>query len=222
MTHLVPLGSTGWSVWRDVLIRSAGFPADGLARFAATDCAAAADRYLVGEVAEDVLTKAYQQASDAAAGQVCAIAADPLFREAVAWQNPEVLVALDGLVAAGPQGPRNVRRRGRENVVAGYWQRYVAKTETIGFFGPVCWAVVEPGFAGVIARPGRGLLRRRRTYLEYWALAAFADRLAADTRVRRWFAPVLPPHLTLDGRTVLRPLGRPVPVSAAEAAVLRW
>src|SRR5580698_8816176 len=26
--HRVPLGGTGWSVWRDVCVRSAGFPAD--------------------------------------------------------------------------------------------------------------------------------------------------------------------------------------------------
>jgi hypothetical protein len=220
--HLVPLGGTGWSVWRDVLLRSAGFPVEGLARFAAPACAAAADRYLAGEAAEDAFTRAYRDAGDESAELVCAVAADPLFREAVTWQNPDAVVALDGLVAAGPNGPRNVRRRGRENVVAGYWQRYVAKTETIGFFGPVCWGRVDPcaAAAGLTVRPGPGLLRERRVYLEYWALAAYAGRLAADPLVRRWLAPVLPPHATLDGRTVLRPVHPPAPVSAAEAAVL--
>ncbi len=221
MTHLVPLGDTGWSVWRDVLVRSAGFPADGLARFAAPDCAATADRHLAGEVGEDVFAKAHAEAVDAAAAHVCAIAADPLFREAVAWQNPGVLVALDGLVAAGPAGPRNVRRRERENVVAGYWQRYVAKAETIGFFGPVCWGRVAPGQAGLSLRPGPGLVRDRRLYLEYWALAAYADRVAADPRVRPWLAPVLPPHLTVTDREVLRPAQPPAPVSATEARLLR-
>jgi len=220
MTHLVPLGDTGWSVWRDVLLRGAGFPIDGLTRFAAPDCAATADRHLAGELAGDVFAKALAKAVDAEAAEVCAVAADPLFREAVTWQNPGVLVALDGLVAAGPAGPRNVRRRDRENVVAGYWQRYTAKSETIGFFGPVCWGTVQPG-PGVTLRHGPGLVRERRLYLEHWAITAYADRLAADPAVRPWLAPVLPPHLNLEGRTVQRVARLPVTVSAPEADALR-
>lgn len=222
MTHLIPLGGTGWSVWRDVLLRSAGFPADGLDRFAAPDCAAVADRHLAGEADLDEFAAAYERASQSSAIEVCAVAADPLFREAVAWQNPEILVALDGLVKAGPHGPRNVRRRGRENVVAGYWQRYVVKSETIGFFGPACWGEVEPGAGGLTTRPGASMLRSRHVYLEYWALAAFADRLAMDPQVRPWLAPVMPPHLSLEDRVVLRPAQRPVPVSLTEALALGW
>jgi hypothetical protein len=220
VTHLVPLGDTGWSVWRDVLLRSAGFPADGLDRFAAPDCAGAADRHLAGHLDAPAFLAAYADATRASAAAVCEIAADPLFREAVTWQNPEVLVALDGLVKGGPDAPRNVRRRGRENVVAGYWQRYVAKCETIGFFGPVCWGTVEPGPATVTTKPGPGLLRRRTVHLEYWALAAYADRLAADPPVRAWLAPALAPHACLDGRVVHRPARRPAPVSLTESIAL--
>ncbi|WP_223201114.1 lantibiotic dehydratase, partial [Micromonospora sp. M42] len=151
---------------------------------------------------------------------LCGIAADPLFREAVAWQNPEALVALDGLLRDGPDAPRNVRRRGRENVVAGYWQRYVAKCETIGFFGPVCWGTVAPGAPGVTAVPGPGLLRRRAVHLEHWALAAYADRLAADPQVRQWLAPVRAPHVHLADRVVHRPAQRPEPVSLSESIAL--
>ncbi|MET8043679.1 hypothetical protein ABZU25_22790 [Micromonospora sp. NPDC005215] len=45
MSHVLPLGGTGWSVWRDVVLRTAGFPAEGLADFAAPD---AADALLSG------------------------------------------------------------------------------------------------------------------------------------------------------------------------------
>ncbi|MEU2613145.1 lantibiotic dehydratase [Micromonospora sp. NPDC007271] len=222
MTHLVPLGDTGWSVWRDALLRSAGFPADGLDRFAAPDCADAADRHLAGDLDASAFTAAYADATRASSAAVCEIAADPLFREAVTWQNPDVLVALDGLVKDGPDGPRNVRRRGRENVVAGYWQRYVAKCETIGFFGPVCWGTVEPGPATITTRPGPGLLRQRAVYLENWALSAYSDRLAADPLVRAWLAPALAPHAWLDGRVVHRPAQRPTPVSLTESIALGW
>ncbi|MGA4687401.1 lantibiotic dehydratase [Micromonospora sp. AB353] len=220
MTYLVPLGDTGWSVWRDVLLRSAGFPADGLDRFAAPDCADAADRHLTGELDETAFAAAYATAVRASSAALCGIAADPLFREAVAWQNPEAMVALDGLLRDGPDAPRNVRRRGRENVVAGYWQRYVAKCETIGFFGPVCWGTVAPGAPGVTAVPGPGLLRRRAVHLEHWALAAYADRLAADPQVRQWLAPVRAPHVHLAGRVVHRPAQRPEPVSLSESTAL--
>ncbi|MFL6139715.1 MAG: lantibiotic dehydratase [Frankiaceae bacterium] len=227
MTHLVPLGDTGWSVWRSALLRSAGFPVDGLLAFAAPECAAAADAVLAGDGAPDAgstgaaLGTALELATEANAGLLCEIAADPLLREAITWQNPEVLVALDRLVAAGPSGPRNVRRRDRENALAGYWQRYVAKAETIGFFGPVCWGTVEPGADGLDARPGPALVRHRRVFLEHWALDALGDRLAADPEIRRWFAPVLPPHHAIDGQQVLRPAQPPVPVPPLDAEVLR-
>ncbi|MGK5739881.1 hypothetical protein [Micromonospora sp. URMC 103] len=31
MNHRIPLGDTDWWVWRDVVLRTAGFPAAGLA-----------------------------------------------------------------------------------------------------------------------------------------------------------------------------------------------
>jgi len=46
--HTVPLGDTGWTVWRWGLLRAAGFPADGMERFAAPGAAAAADARLDG------------------------------------------------------------------------------------------------------------------------------------------------------------------------------
>ncbi|MEU8328582.1 hypothetical protein [Micromonospora sp. NPDC048839] len=39
MSHVLPLGGTGWSAWRDVVLRTAGFPAEGLTDVAAPDAA---------------------------------------------------------------------------------------------------------------------------------------------------------------------------------------
>lgn len=218
--HRVPLGETGWTVWREALLRGTGFPAAGLELFAAPDCARAADALLAGETDADVFDKALGQAAAANAAQVCAIAADPLFREAVTWQNRGVLVTLDALVRGGPSQRRDSRRRERERVVARYWQRYCGKNETVGFFGPVAWATVDPAAPALAVRPGPGLVRERRVILEDWAPRRYAEVLAGDPRVRRWLPPALRPHLTLDGRRVLRPAQPPVPVSAAEAALL--
>ncbi|MER5327044.1 lantibiotic dehydratase, partial [Streptosporangium roseum] len=217
----VNLGDTGWSAWSDALLRTTGFPADGLEAFAAPSAAAAADDLLAGRGDTEVFDKALSGAIAAGARKICDIAADPLFREAVTWQNPGVLVALDGIVAGGPDAPRNVRRRDRERAVIRYWQRYCAKNETIGFFGPICWITLDPETDRALdVRVGPGLLRERRVFFEGWAITAYADHLATDPQVRRWWPPALQPHLTLRERELLRPLQPPLALSAPEAALL--
>ena len=219
MSHELPLAGTGWSVWRDVLLRTAGFPADGLDRFTAPEAAAAADALLAGTGDAGVFDKAFAEALHAGAVAANEIAADPLFREAVTWQNPGVLASLDGLLAGGPDPARNVRRRDREKALLRYWQRYCAKSETIGFFGPVSWGRVDDT-AGTHVRLGTGLVRERRVFFEAWAVQCLADGLAGDLAVRRWWAPVLRPHLTLDGRLLRRPLRPPLELSTVDRAVL--
>ena len=177
MSHLLPLGDTGWSVWRDVVLRTAGFPAAGLDRFAAPACAAAADALLAGDTGPEVFGEALAEAFAASSGVAGELAADPLLREAVTWQNPDMLIALDGLLRTDPQ-VRNVRRRKRELSLLRYWQRYCGKAETIGFFGPVCWGTFDTTRPGLHAAPGDALVHRRRVYFEAWALIAYADRLA--------------------------------------------
>jgi hypothetical protein len=56
--HLVPLAGD-WAFWRDVAVRSAGFPVEGLDVFGAQEESA----------------------------QLAEVAADPAFGEAVIWQN---------------------------------------------------------------------------------------------------------------------------------------
>jgi hypothetical protein len=219
-SHLVPLPGSEWKVWRDARLRTTGFPADGLDRLSAPDCAAAADAYLAGEVSSESWQEAFGKTLARCSHEVLAIASEPAFREAVIWQNPGVLPAIDGMLKAGPQARRNARQRERERLVARYWQRYCAKAETIGFFGPVCWARVDPGTAAVIARPGSALLRSRRVDLEHWALSECAERIAVDASVRPWLPPVLQPHLTLRQRQVLDPVKTPTVLTPAEAAVL--
>lgn len=220
--HLVPLGTTGWLVWRYAVLRSTGFPIDGLDRLAAPETAGAADAFLSGEAAETLFDAEFERAL-AAGSAVCRdLAADPLLREAITWQSTSALAALDGLLRADPDEPRRRKRRERERLVARYWQRYCAKNETIGFFGPAAWATVDPDAASISTRVGDGLLRDRAVHFEHWALTAFAHKLAEDPEVRRWLPPARQPHLTLDepGRRVLRPALAPIPVSPTETAAL--
>ncbi len=216
----LPLGDTGWLVWRDALLRSAGFPADGLTTLSTPGAAAAADALLRGEP-DPGFDAAFADAIAHNAARLREIAADPLVREAVTWQNTNALYALTGLAATPPDGPRNAKRREREKAVVKYWQRYCGKNETVGFFGPSCWVTIDPDLdvpARVAAGPA--LTRRRWVRFEAWAVRAYADAISADDAVRRWWPPMLCPHLALDGRLLRRPGRPPVALSAAEAALL--
>ncbi|MFC4852123.1 lantibiotic dehydratase [Actinophytocola glycyrrhizae] len=217
--HRIPLGGTGWSVWRDALLRSAGFPADGLTALSAPAAAASADALLRGE--DNTFDTDFAAALADGAARVLAVAADPLMREAVTWQNTTALYALDGLVAAGADAPRNVRRRDRERAVVKYWQRYCGKNETVGFFGPSCWVTVDDELAvAADVAAGPGLTRRRWVVLEAWVVQAYADAISTDLAVRRWWPPLLAPHLMLDGRQLHRPGRPPLTLTPAEAALL--
>src|SRR5437867_2538224 len=143
--HLTELPGTGWRVWRDGLLRSAGFPGDVLESFANPACAAVADAYLDGDAEAAEFAAAFEKAAAELGQAVYDISADPRFREAIGWQNPNALNGPAGVLRDGPAAPRNERRRRREEVVAKYAQRYSGKNDTIGFFGPMCWVTVDAG-----------------------------------------------------------------------------
>ncbi|MEU2612184.1 thioesterase domain-containing protein [Micromonospora sp. NPDC007271] len=221
VTHRVPLGDTGWSVWRDAILRGTGFPADGLTLLHAPRAAAAADELLATGSGVDRFDKEFDEAVRTAAHRISELAGRPLLREAVTWQNPGALVALDGLARGGGDAARNVRRRDRERALLKYWQRYCGKNETVGFFGPSCWVTLDPDLPEVArVSHGPGLTRRRWVWFESWALTAYADALGTDLAVRRWWPPMLCAHLSLRDRAVLRPGRPPVALSPVEAALL--
>lgn len=228
--HLVPLPGTDWAVWRDAVLRSTGFDVTGLDRFSAPGCARAADALLAGKGEADAFEAAFEAAVREDSRHAYEIAGLPAFATAVTWQNRNAVHAVRGIRRGGPDAPRNNRRREHELAVVRYWQRYTAKNDTIGHFGPVCWATVDPAAPALTARPGPGLIRRRTVHFEQWAVQALQDHLATDPGIRRWFAPRLQPHLALDGPTVpdpdpgghavRPPMGPPIPLTPAEAAVL--
>ncbi len=217
--HLTDFGDTGWLVWRDVLLRTPGFPVEGLDLLRTADAARTVDAHLAGEDVD--LDGALAAAARIGADASSRLAADPLLREAITWQNRGVLPTLDRLVRDGGDVKHNSDRRQREETLARYWQRYTAKNETVGFFGPACWGLLDTTVESLHAEPGPGLVRQRRVYLEHWALTAVAEALAADDpRVRTGFRPRLQPQLTLDGHRVLGPAGREIELSAPEASVV--
>src|SRR5258708_13680267 len=85
--HLVTL--TGeWALWRDIAVRTAGFPVFGLGIFGSQD----------------------EQAG------LRAMARDPLFQPAFTWQNRAAMHNAAAKIAAGAPAPRSLHRR-RADVV---------------------------------------------------------------------------------------------------------
>jgi len=216
--HLASLHGEQWAVWRWAALRGAGFPADRLGSLADPALAEVADRALDDGTGPS-FPRTYAPARERVSAAIRRVAAEPGFREAIAWQNREALhSAVDRLL---DRRDTPSRRRRQEQLVARYLQRYCAKNDTIGFFGPVGWARVDDDAPAIDVRPGPGLLAERRTYFEGWCVELLAEALAAGGALLPWLAPRPLPHLHVEGDRLVVPLGRGVALTPVEAAVLR-
>jgi hypothetical protein len=147
-------------------------------------------------------------------GALREVARDPMFREALVWQNRAALRrGVDALLRQRP-GANDFKTRQNERLVAGYLQRYCTKNDTIGFFGPVGWACLEGGDAGepggspLVIRPGPGLLATRTVYFEHWCIDRLAETLASDPTLRPTLAPRRMPTVWIEGTTLHHPVNR--------------
>ncbi|NJP53190.1 hypothetical protein HCJ93_24760 [Streptomyces sp. SBST2-5] len=215
----LPLGASGWDLWGDAALRSAGFPADRINELCDDELAQAADRFDDrDETSRAHYTKVFQAATERLSAAVRRTAADPVFREAVTWQNPALVHNCLDKAAAGE--PRNVRGRYHEQTIVTYLQRYCLKNDTVGFFGPVGWARICPEETGLTAVPGPGLVKGRTTYFEGWAVEALAHAIGARREVLPFLTPRVVPSASLTGWTVQLPFRKPVTLTAQEARVL--
>jgi Lantibiotic dehydratase, N terminus len=167
--HLVGLAGD-WALWRDFAVRSAGFPVAGLDLFGAPD-----ESLRLQEVARD-----------------------PAFREAVTWQSRDALFsAVEKLARNERASP--ARRLRQEEIVASYWQRYCAKNDTIGFFGPLAWGSFDGSGPAAAVRAGE-LVRERVVHLEVWAVEAVARAAGVDASLPMSPFPERDLRLRLAGR----------------------
>ncbi len=190
---------------------------------------AAADRAL-GEVhaaaeRRDRAGRDYQVAYADAARDTSRVlhryAGDPRFCEAVIWQNRHAYDTAVRLLREEPaDGGRNSVRRQRERLVAIATQRYAVKNDTIGFFGPVCWAGLTDDPEPLWVRHGRQELRQRFVHFEQWAVDAVADVLGSQAGLEPWLCPRRLPFARLDGAVVHALDAPPLLLSAAAASVL--
>lgn len=209
-THLIPL--TGeWSLWRTAVVRSAGLPFGILDRFALPSLLERPP----SQQRSDAIRHACTQA-------VAALVTEDVFREAIRWQNPGAsgtwLGTYASRIAAG-ECPKLANRAYRESVVARYAQRYCAKNESIGFFGPVAWARFGASGTG-LRQHGSGGIRRRTAFLETWAVAAIAEAWRHDPRLFPYLPVTLDPATTFADGALYRPQRRPQPCEPGTAALL--
>lgn len=150
------------------------------------------------------------------------IAALPKFQTALAWQNHKALrlAAIPLLRQPVAQVRRNSRHRQREELVAGYWQRYCMKNDSIGFFGPIGWVRIDPA-RPTSFRPSAEFIESHEVFFESWAIDLLAAKLAAVDGMADWLPPRRVPYVAIDGQHVSMP-GRPAKaVDPAAADVLR-
>jgi hypothetical protein len=206
-------------VWRDVCVRSAGFPADMVAAICDEPLARSADLAGADPAGRLAYDLAYADAVGRLSRAIAGTYADPAFQEAITWQNPGLAQFLHDH-DAGPGAARRSKQRQRELVIANYLQRYCLKNDTIGFFGPVGWATADPGTAGLVVTPGEQLIARRTTYFEVWAIDKVAAEIARQGRVLGWLRPRRTRSVFLAGNVLHRPHRQPVTLTGAELRIL--
>lgn len=174
------------------------------------------------EQAWSELQASFDQATEYSDTVLAETAKDKRFREAVLWQNREVVHTGIDLFLRQPTGSSHASRKQRAygQLIAKYLQRYAAKNDTVGFFGPVGWARWKRRGPPLEARPGATLLTTRTTYLETWCLDTLGEVFARDPMLLPWAVPRPMPFLFLDGAALHIPfVARPVSLSHAQAAV---
>ena len=117
-------------------------------------------------------------------------AANARLREAIAWQNPQVLqTALAPMLRQSDPPLRNAEQRKHEQLVARYLQRYATKNDTVGFFGPVGWAQVAGADGGLELHAGPALAVDPQVSFEPWVSQALALAITQDADLRPHLQP---------------------------------
>ncbi len=172
-----------WSLWRDFAIRSSGFPVEGLEAFGP---------------GEDT--------------RLAAVARDPAFREAVAWQSRESLASCRGQ-ARGRRARRPVAQApppGRRRAAIG--SATAPRTTRSGSSGR--WRGARSARQGEAIAVRSGALERERVvHFETWAVEAVAAAAGVTTPLpmgpfpERAFLPL--PAGTSPGSSACRPRAPP-------------
>lgn len=213
--HQVALAGGRYVMWQDFVLRSAGMPVSWLEDLAEPTLADLDQ----AEMGQDAAGR-HEDAALAVSARVQRLAGHPAVRTAITLQNPRLAANfLDAFLGSPVPAHRNRRWRERVLVLSRYLQRYCAKNDTIGFFGPVAWGQVSSG-ASIRVRSGVALIRSLDVHFENWAMDEVAAALVERHRLRPWLAPRRNPSVEVHGGVALAPYRTPVELPALPAALL--
>ncbi|WP_394617083.1 lantibiotic dehydratase [Lentzea sp. JNUCC 0626] len=220
--HLIRLGGSPWSLWRLSAVRSSGFPVECLAAITDDELADVTEQETGTGPPSAEYRRRYLDSFANTTDHLARLGQDPRFREALLWQSPHLLgTCVDKIAPGTPDRLPGSKQRQRLLTTAAYLQRYVAKNDSIGFFGPVGWARWTARPEAVSTSVGRDLLARRTVYFEAWAVDAVAQVLSRDPDLLPWLRPALAPHhARAADDLLLEPTGRPVPLDELETALV--
>jgi hypothetical protein len=156
-----------------------------------------------GDAADKSVTEALSGISEALRD----VSRDARFREAITWQNRKALRGSVDALLRMPAGKRNSEARQREQLILNYLQRYCAKNETIGFFGPLGWGKWTDEGPAMTQRPGKDLVTARRVHFEYWTIDSLVDVLSKDQALRQWLPPRLHPKIRIENSILIDAIG---------------
>jgi Lantibiotic dehydratase, N terminus len=148
------------------------------------------------------------------------LAGHPRFLEALMWQNRRVLeTAIEPLCEPTTQERRSKRRQ-HEGLLVSYLQRYCAKNDTIGFFGPMGWARFQEAGPAVSATAGKELIASSEVYFEDWTIESLARSIEKMDGAKLWLVPRRNPLIAMEGETLHLADGSAVDLSREAALVL--
>lgn len=212
---MIRLGTSRWYTRRECLLRSAGFAVSLVDMLGDIDLSAAADA--CADPAE--FKSAFDRASGSFAHAIQELAADSRMREAIVWQNPNVVHNCLDKVLSGKPLPGRVWRQ-YVLTIASYVQRYAVKNDTIGFFGPLVWAAWHSGEPAITVESGETLLSSRSVHFECWAIDAIARAFSDDDAIMPWCTPQLTENLLLFDGSLYLPRGSVAELESSDLELL--
>lgn len=219
LQQTLPWGTHERLVFGRALLRSTGFPAEGLALLDSDDVLSLIDSFLTGAIDRTRFEEEYAGCEESTARDLINLLEDDAVSRAIAWQNPTAWRSF-GSLSSTSEINASTRRKVRQ--LALYWQRYCSKAETIGYFGPFAWAEVDPKASAIEFTPSDHLIDRSHVAMEAWAAIEIGKALASRADLQWWMPPILSPavDLNMETRTMTVAGRQPRRVREDEAHVL--
>lgn len=162
-----------------------------------------------------------QSTEQSCSRQLTCVAQNPDFQKAIIWQNRNLFQHAIVPYLTHKTYPINARQRRQEEVITSYLQRYCAKNDSIGYFGPFGWGVLNAEDKKIHVVTGKTLVRACCVRFEYWALRTLLHQLELYPQVHGLFSPRLQPGLLLHNDKLLSISGQPIRIEPAVFALLQ-